>query len=104
MQVKNVAVQIPYSTASYRIFYSGTRVRYETTFGLAVEYDGNWFIAVYVPSVYAGKMGGLCGNNDNDPTNDLTLANGTYVGSLANGATVFGDSYVVKDPEQMDTS
>jgi hypothetical protein len=76
----------------------------ETTFGLVVEFDGRWVISVYVSSLYAGKMCGLCGNNDNDPTNDLTLANGTYVGNWPNAVVVFGDSYVVDDPEQPDTS
>jgi hypothetical protein len=69
-----------------------------------VEFDGNWFIAIYLPLFYVGKMGGLCGNNDNDPTNDLTLANGTFVGNLTNGAKIFGDSYVVRDMEQTDAS
>jgi hypothetical protein len=100
--VNNIAVQIPYHTSSYSIFYSGVRVRYETTFGLAVEFDGYWFLAVDVPSIYFGKMGGMCGNNDDEPSNDLTLPDGTDVGSLANGEKEFGDSCVVDDPEQAD--
>lgn len=103
-QVNNVIVQVPYITAKYNIYYSGRSIRYETTFGLAVEFDGSWMISVYVPEMYFGIMGGLCGNNDNSTDNDLTLADGTYVGNVLNGATLFGDSYVVNDPEQMNAS
>jgi hypothetical protein len=79
-------------------------VRYETVFGLAVEFDGNWLVAVYVPSIYFGKMCGLCGNNDGNPNNDFTLANGTYIGDQPLAANIFGDSFVVDDPEQPDKS
>jgi hypothetical protein len=102
--VNTLPIQIPYTSSDYSIFYSGGRVRLQTTFGLAVEFDGNHYVVVYVPSAYYGVMCGLCGNNDDNPTNDLTLANGTYVGNQQNAAILFGDSYVVDDPEQPDTS
>ena len=92
-------VQVPYSTAAYTITYSGYSVVYSTAFGLVVTFDGVWCTKVTVPSLYANKLAGLCGNYDGMPLNDLTLANGTYVGTWTNGAQVFGDSYIVYDPE-----
>jgi von Willebrand factor type D domain len=81
------------------VYYSGSAVRLETTFGVAIEYDGTWTLRVFVPQVqYAGLMRGLCGNNDGNASNDWTLANGTNVAGVGD-ASMIGDSFVVYDPE-----
>jgi len=82
----------------------GDYVRYTADIGLIVEFDGEWVIKVIIPGHYNGKMCGLCGDSDGNPNNDLTTSNGTYVGDEPNGANIFGDSWVVEDPEQTDTS
>ena len=97
-------VAVPYSTANYQVFYYGAYLRYETTFGLYVEFDGKWTGIVSVPSTYSGQMTGMCGNYDGKPNNDLTLTNGSYVGLSGVGWIAFGDSWIVPDTEQADTS
>ena len=77
---------------------SGTYVRYETKFGLRVEKYSH-YVKVYVPGSENNGVTGLCGNNDGNAENDLTLANGTYVGGLPNAVNLVGDSYIVYDDE-----
>jgi hypothetical protein len=92
---------VPYNSVNraYSISYSGSYLRYETTFGLRVEFDGNTQVNVYVPSTYHSNMYGFCGNNDGNSGNDLTLANGTYVGNKQNAVNLVGDSFVTYDSE-----
>jgi von Willebrand factor type D domain len=84
--------------------YDGQYVRYDTIFGLSVAFDGQWSITVNVPTtLHVGQMCGMCGNNDNNADNDLTTADGTYVGNLPNAGNLVGDSYVVADPTQINS-
>jgi von Willebrand factor type D domain len=96
--VNGDVVQVPYTSVNrvYSVRYSGSYLRFETTFGLRVEY-ANYRVNVYVPAAYS--MQGFCGNNDGIASNDLTLANGTYVGGLPGAPNLVGDSYIVYDPE-----
>jgi len=100
LSVNGLAVQLPYTSrnGTYTVRYSGSYARYDTKFGLRVERSGYTFI-VYVPGSANGRMTGLCGNNDGNATNDITLANGTYVGNRPNGPTLVGDSYIIYDDE-----
>jgi len=97
-------VQIPYKNDDFELYYNGMNVHYVATCGLTVDFDGYWAVSVGVPGEYTGMMCGMCGNNDVLADNDLTLANGTYVGDEENGANIFGNSNVVDDPELNDTS
>jgi hypothetical protein len=49
-------------------------------------------------------MCGMCGNSDDNPDNDMTMANGVFVGNLPNAGNLVGDSYVVADPAQTNTT
>lgn len=40
---------------------SGNFILLNTDFGLRVRYDGNHLVEVTVPSSYAGRLCGLCG-------------------------------------------
>ena len=101
--MNGTSVQVPYTTPDWSIKYDGQNVRYQALFGLSVTFDGQWSITVNVPTtLYVGEMCGMCGNNDNNAENDLTMANGTYVGYLPNAGNLVGDSYVVPDPAQID--
>jgi hypothetical protein len=100
VQVNGAQVQIPYKQSDkFKISYDGRRVQYDTPFGLSVSFDGFWTIVVSVPDSYAGKMCGMCGNNDGDPSNDMTMKNGIFVGDMVNGKTLFGNSWIVNDTE-----
>lgn len=93
---------LPHQGSDYQIFYSGRYVRFENLVGLSVEFDGYWIISVSVPPVYKNLTCGMCGNYDDNPSNDLRLANGTDVGSNSNAGNLVGDSFVVADAEQPD--
>jgi len=96
---------VPYTTPDWYVNYDGLNVRYETSFGLSVSFDGKWSILVNVPTtLHVGSMCGMCGNNDNNPNNDLTMSNGSYVGNLPDAGNLVGDSYVVADSTRQDSS
>jgi von Willebrand factor type D domain len=100
-QIDGVSFSIPFNSLSFKVYYRGSTVRLETTFGVFIEYDGIYTARVVVPKVqYAGLLHGLCGNNDGIALNDWTLANGTIVDGRANAVNIFGDSFVIaNDPE-----
>jgi hypothetical protein len=93
-----VPVTVPYCNDNYTIFLSGYYVRYQASFGLAVEFDGQSSVNIYIPPIYgSGQLTGLCGNNDGIAANDLTQCNGkTYSGTPADK---FGDTCVVNDTD-----
>lgn len=98
--VNGDVVQLPYTNRnnSYTVRYSGSYSRYETSFGLRVEMFSTT-IKVYVPGASDGHMTGICGNNDDDATNDFTLANGTFVGNVGNAPDLVGNSFIVSDSD-----
>ena len=103
-QVNGIKVSIPYSARNssftyYTVSYLGRYMLFSTPFGLNVEFDGYYTLLVYVPPQYDSKLTGLCGNNDNNATNDYTTSNGTYVGDSLDAAKEVGDSYIIDDPE-----
>ncbi|KAM5260569.1 LOW QUALITY PROTEIN: zonadhesin [Hipposideros larvatus] len=49
---------------------SGSFILLYTDFGLQVRYDGNHLAEVTVPSTYAGRLCGLCGNYNNNSLDD----------------------------------
>nr|KAF6491512.1 zonadhesin [Molossus molossus] len=49
---------------------SGSFILFYTDFGLQVRYDGNHLVKVTVPSTYAGRLCGLCGNYNNNSLDD----------------------------------
>jgi len=98
-------VQLPFigSTNSYYLRETGRLVHFETSFGLVVEFDGTWHLSVSLPrTAYRGKVFGLCGNNDDVKSNDLTKANGVFVGRQEEAGKLIGDSYVVVDLDVTD--
>ncbi|XP_058425092.1 zonadhesin [Diceros bicornis minor] len=50
---------------------SGSFILLYTDFGLQVRYDGNHLVQVTVPSTYAGRLCGLCGNYNNNSLDDI---------------------------------
>ncbi|XP_057605487.1 zonadhesin [Hippopotamus amphibius kiboko] len=49
---------------------SGSFILLYTDFGLQVRYDGNHLVEVTVPSSYAGRLCGMCGNYNNNSLDD----------------------------------
>eukprot|EP00061_Rhincodon_typus_P006290 g26781.t1 len=67
----------------------------QTDFGLKLQYDGNHFVKITVPSSYNNQMCGLCGDFNGDYIDDYQKPDG----ALAVNDTVFGDSWKTKDDE-----
>lgn len=61
----------------------GLYVVIDTDFGLSVLYDWNRYLAVTLPDSFAGSVGGLCGNFNNQNDDDLTSPDGTVVSGPA---------------------
>uniref|UniRef100_A0A8C3PPX7 Zonadhesin n=1 Tax=Calidris pygmaea TaxID=425635 RepID=A0A8C3PPX7_9CHAR len=64
----------------------------ETDFGVIVKYDGNHHLEITLPHSYFSKVQGMCGNFNDDRTDDLVLPNGTLV-----NVTQFGNSWKVEE-------
>lgn len=91
--MNGATVSVPYCTANYSVYNSGMFIRYQTTFGLAVEIGGST-VNVYAPPIYRGLLRGICGNFDGDPSNDLISKDGLDY-SRETGA--FGYTWVVEN-------
>ncbi|XP_077204093.1 IgGFc-binding protein-like isoform X4 [Paroedura picta] len=65
----------------------------ETDFGLLVKYDGDLYLEISLPSSYAAKVCGLCGNYNGEAEDELLMPNGT----LARNVTQFGNSWKVDE-------
>ncbi|ELK29546.1 Zonadhesin [Myotis davidii] len=52
------------------IRHSGSFILLYTDLGLQVRYDGNHLVKVTVPSTYAGRLCGLCGNYNGNSSDD----------------------------------
>lgn len=66
-----------------KLSQNGLFVVLETDFGLTVQYDWSEYLAVTVPSGFAGSACGLCGNFNNKKEDDLMTPSGSVAGSVA---------------------
>uniref|UniRef100_A0A672F9V1 VWFD domain-containing protein n=1 Tax=Salarias fasciatus TaxID=181472 RepID=A0A672F9V1_SALFA len=92
LQVDSQLIKLPYSSASNRIqiYHSSLHsVTLRTSFGVTVQTVWPHFVQVTAPSVYAGSLGGLCGNYNGHPHDDFRTPNGF----LVNSSQTFGDSW-----------
>uniref|UniRef100_A0A672F6J5 VWFD domain-containing protein n=1 Tax=Salarias fasciatus TaxID=181472 RepID=A0A672F6J5_SALFA len=92
LQVDSQLIKLPYSSASNRIqiYHSSLHsVTLRTSFGVTVQTVWPHFVQVTAPSVYAGSLGGLCGNYNGHPRDDFHTPNGV----LVNISQAFGDSW-----------
>ncbi|XP_072906120.1 zonadhesin-like [Hemitrygon akajei] len=86
-EVKGVSI---YTTGIYTVL--------ETKFGLMVRFDGNHHLEIKLPNSYYGKVCGMCGNFNNDITDELLMPNGL----LAKNVPQFGNSWQVRDNDNDD--
>ncbi|XP_062843794.1 alpha-tectorin-like [Trichomycterus rosablanca] len=75
------------------VYSSGPYTYVTTDFGLTVSYDGSYTATITVPGNYSGATCGLCGNFNNDQSDDLL----TRSGELASSATEFGADWNVEN-------
>ncbi|KAM8927861.1 IgGFc-binding protein-like [Pelodytes ibericus] len=93
--VNGVLASIPFASKTNKIkaFMSGEHAFVRTDFDVTMNYNWDNYARVMVPSSYTGSMCGLCGNYNNDPTDDLTPAEDSQV----HDKIMFEDRYKVGD-------
>ncbi|CAN2388180.1 binding of sperm to zona pellucida, partial [Pristimantis euphronides] len=71
--VNGVVKLLPFSLASNRIkaFIRGKQVFLRTDFEITINYNWETFAQVMMPNTYAGALCGLCGNFNQDPSDDV---------------------------------
>ena len=88
-QVWNLPINL--ENGKVNISLSGLSVVLETDFGLTVRYDWVRYLVITVPSSFAGKVCGMCGNFNNKQGDDMT----TPDGSVASSVEALGSSWRV---------
>nr|XP_019606872.1 PREDICTED: IgGFc-binding protein [Rhinolophus sinicus] len=93
VRVNGVLTALPVSVANGRLLVTqgASKVVLAADFGLRVTYHWNWRVEVTLPSSYHGAVCGLCGNMDQNPSNDQVFPNGT----LAPSIPIWGSSWRV---------
>uniref|UniRef100_A0A3B3R8S4 VWFD domain-containing protein n=1 Tax=Paramormyrops kingsleyae TaxID=1676925 RepID=A0A3B3R8S4_9TELE len=92
--VNGVRVTPPVSLpGGVKVYLSGTFVVLETDFGLRVRYDGNHHADVTLPSSYWGLLCGLCGNYNDQPSDDNLKPDG----KPEPNTDLLGESWQVSD-------
>ncbi|XP_015265735.1 PREDICTED: IgGFc-binding protein-like [Gekko japonicus] len=77
IQVNGVFVNLPfYQDGKIKAYISGAQAFVQMDFDLTVTFDWNSYVKVIIPNTYANATCGLCGNNNLNPNDDLTVKNG----------------------------
>uniref|UniRef100_UPI00398EA458 zonadhesin-like n=1 Tax=Pristiophorus japonicus TaxID=55135 RepID=UPI00398EA458 len=74
------------------VYASGIYNVLETKFGLMVRFDGNHHLEIKLPNTYYGKVCGMCGNFNNNGSDELLMPNGLP----AKNAPQLGNSWQVE--------
>ncbi|XP_051755695.1 zonadhesin, like isoform X34 [Ctenopharyngodon idella] len=94
--VNGLRVSLPhFPSPLISLSLAGQYVILTTPFGLKVQWDGNHYAKISVPSSYYDQMCGLCGDYDENPNNDFTKPDGSQVDS----SSQFGDSWQTDEDE-----
>ncbi|XP_030069375.1 IgGFc-binding protein isoform X2 [Microcaecilia unicolor] len=98
VRVNGTRSSLPISLSSGRVkvYYSGGFVVITTNYNLRVYYDFISYLLVQLDSRYSEKLCGMCGNYNNDPTDDFK----TPSGNLTSDPTEFGKSWKVEDGDK----
>ncbi len=85
---------LPVITSDYRIRKSGRFFRFTTEdSGFAMEFDGRWLGVIKLPTSYAGKVTGMCGNFNGVREDDLVTKTGQNVTGDPNADILIGNSW-----------
>lgn len=94
IQVNEVFVNLPfYHEDKVQAYIRGSEAFVKTVFDLTVTFDWKSYVKVTVPGTYANVLGGLCGNNNRNPKDDLTKKDGSQTSSVPQ----FAESWKVAD-------
>lgn len=94
IQVNGIFVNLPFNYGDQIMVYiSGNDGIIKTDFGMTVTFDWISYAKVTVPNTYANAVCGLCGNNNQNPKDDLVMKDGSQATSVAQ----FGESWKVAE-------
>ncbi|KAJ1132325.1 hypothetical protein NDU88_010648 [Pleurodeles waltl] len=96
-RVNNQRGPLPISlnNGTLKVYQQGQYAVLETSYGLQVLYDWKTFIIVKVPPTFHRNVCGMCGNNNQDPTDDFMMPSGEQ----AANATQLGSSWKTNDTD-----
>ncbi|MEE6482041.1 hypothetical protein FKM82_013126 [Ascaphus truei] len=88
IRVNRALTNLPISLedGKVNVSQSGITAIVETNFGLIVTYEWNWHVVIIVPSSYYNTTSGLCGNFNQNPSDDQRSPNGTQITSIVDWA------------------
>ncbi|XP_040020452.2 IgGFc-binding protein [Gasterosteus aculeatus] len=91
MVVNSRPVNLPYSTEDGKLslFQRGYFGLVTTNFGLTLKFNWNSHVILTLPSSFSSATGGLCGNYNGKPGDDLQKPDGTQTTHVSS----FGDSW-----------
>ncbi|XP_067132577.1 BMP-binding endothelial regulator protein-like [Centruroides vittatus] len=85
-------VRLPYiKLGTLSVVEQNYTVTVRTNLGIRLNWDGNSYLEVFVPSHFKSQLCGLCGNYNDNPEDDFT----TKKGKLVSSPEVFGNSWAV---------
>ncbi|ETE64584.1 Zonadhesin, partial [Ophiophagus hannah] len=95
-QVNGVLHRLPVNLldGKLRIYQYGFYQRIETFFGVTVIFDLSFNVRITVPNNYKDQLGGLCGNYNGQPQDDLQLPDGTVVSDVG----IFAAAWKIQTP------
>ncbi|OCT71128.1 IgGFc-binding protein [Xenopus laevis] len=93
IQVNGVLKSLPfaYKTNKIKAFMRGEHCFIRTDFDVTVNFNWDNYARVMLPSRYIGAVCGLCGNNNNDPKDDIPVTDDDQIPDN------FGDMWKVGD-------
>ncbi|XP_061453700.1 IgGFc-binding protein-like [Rhineura floridana] len=99
VRVNGILTHLPISLkdGNLQLLQIGTSVILNTDFQLKVSYDWSHHLRVTISSAYQEAVCGLCGNYNDDPTDDFETPAGTTAPSI----TAFGESWMVKTDDSL---
>ncbi|XP_077985114.1 kielin/chordin-like protein [Glandiceps talaboti] len=93
--VNGEKVEIPYILdTTFSLERIGLLLVLHTDIGIRVSWDGSHFVEVTADGTYKDQLCGLCGNFNDDPSDDFLNVNGT----IERTASAFGNSWLAEIP------
>ncbi|XP_053254310.1 IgGFc-binding protein-like isoform X1 [Podarcis raffonei] len=94
IKVNGVFVDLPFSYENkLKVYISGVHGFIKTDFDLRVSFDWYSYARVIIPNTYANAVCGLCGNANQDPSDDFVMKDGTQT----TDEIQFADSWKLKE-------
>ena len=98
-QIDESLVQtLPHSVGLAKIIESGTYIVTMLPNNVRVKFNG-FDMKICVPETYKRDMGGMCGNYDDNLSNDMVTSYGTIQTNNQHGWNIIGDSHHVYDED-----